>query len=224
MGELPGVGLCIQASSLGPVSQKEQCPCVTWTAEARTRQTRTFLDAAQLQPLNKTKDMHCFTGNWRQANEVVLPSIRGAVCMAVHDGWTCGFHSSWGYGVFSGEGCMYLLRKYEMNLLCLHLLVFPGMIPSGAQSHSQHLSVMVHPMTTSAVWNASVRGLVLQSHVLSLFSGWWRYVLSTLGYCGENVVGAFGVLVVDMRNSVCVCAHSFCFNLTWRNIPCLLDL
>lgn len=62
------------------------------------------------------------------------------------------------YGAGSGQSCMYLLRKYQMlqsvNLLRLHLLDSSGIIPSGAQSHSQHLSaclVMVHRMTSSAV-------------------------------------------------------------------------
>lgn len=44
------------------------------------------LDAAQPQSLNKTKGTHCFTGNQRQTNEVVLPSIREAACMAVRGG------------------------------------------------------------------------------------------------------------------------------------------
>lgn len=99
-GTVARVGLCvIEASPLlpshllrDPVPQQEQCPfspCVTWAAEAKTR---TFLDAAQPQPLNKTKDMHCFTANRRRTNEIVLPSIREAACMAVHGGWMCGFH------------------------------------------------------------------------------------------------------------------------------------
>lgn len=73
----------------GPVPQEEQCPCslhVTRAAEAGTRQTRTFFDAAQPQPLYKTKDTHCFTANQRQTNEIVLPSIREAVCTAERGG------------------------------------------------------------------------------------------------------------------------------------------
>lgn len=95
---------------------------------------------------------------------------------------------------------MYLLRKYQMlqsmNLLCLHLLNFSGVIASGAQSHLQHLSgclVVVHRMTSSAVCNVSVWDVVLQSLVLSGLSSRWGYLLRALGYCGENVVGAFGV-------------------------------
>lgn len=66
---LPGLGVYgegAQASPLllpshlicGPAPQQEQChpqPHATQAAEARTRQTRTFLDAAQPQPLMKQR-------------------------------------------------------------------------------------------------------------------------------------------------------------------------
>lgn len=209
LGVLPGLGMYVEVAQAsprlpshhicGPEPQQEQCyphPHATQAAEARTRQTRTFLDAARPQPLMKQRA--------HAALQLTNSSTvhQRAVCTAVHGGWT----SSW---IFwnNTEWCSKSLaassRLFGDSALCVLLISLKhfslGFCPAIPSSFSFEQSIW------GGVCSALLGTVVTMCWMLLVFK-WLIW---------ENVCVC-----------VCVCPlYSYhCFNLTRGNIPCLLDM